>query len=147
GLPVGDSIVIYNGIDLKRFNGAPQQSDDDRLKVLYVGRLVTEKGPHTAIEAISELARRGIRSVSLTVVGVPAYPWDYPEMLRKMVESCHLQEQVRFLEAVPNSNLPEIYRRHDALVFPSVGEEGFPMTLIEAMSCGLTVVGSVTGGT
>ena len=42
--------------------------------------------------------------------------------------------------------MPEIYRQHDLLLFPSEWEEPFALTPIEAMACGLPVIGTTTGG-
>jgi glycosyltransferase involved in cell wall biosynthesis len=145
-LPLGDSRVIYNGVDLKVFAGAPSSNGNGHLKVLFVGRLVEEKGAHTAIDAIARLLRSGYRGVTLSIAGVPTYPWDYSANLKRIVEENRLQEAVQFLGSVPNQVLPDVYRQHDILVFPSKHNEGLPMTLLEAMACGLAVVGATTGG-
>jgi glycosyltransferase involved in cell wall biosynthesis len=42
--------------------------------------------------------------------------------------------------------MPEIYRRHDALLFTSEWEEPFALTPLEAMASGLPVIGTTTGG-
>ena len=42
--------------------------------------------------------------------------------------------------------MPGLYAAHDALIFPSIWEEPFALTLLEAMACGLPVVGTTTGG-
>jgi glycosyltransferase involved in cell wall biosynthesis len=47
---------------------------------------------------------------------------------------------------VPRFDLPALYRAHDVLVFPSVWQEPFGLTQIEAMACGLPVIGTGTGG-
>src|SRR5262249_22191319 len=44
------------------------------------------------------------------------------------------------------SEMPSVYRAHDVLVFPSIGPEGFPMTLLEGAACGIAIVGTTTGG-
>jgi glycosyltransferase involved in cell wall biosynthesis len=44
-------------------------------------------------------------------------------------------------------DLPAIYRRHDALLYPSEEPEPFSFTVIEAMAAGLPVIGTVLGGT
>lgn len=145
GLPLGDSTVVYNGIDVDRFDDC-RRAAGDRLRVMFCGRLVPEKGAHTAIEAMKEVAMRSCRSISLTVVGGPSHPWEYAEQLREIVAANRLEEYVEFAGAVPNDRIMEIYRRHDVLVFPSICDEGLPVTMLEAMACGLPVVGTTTGG-
>jgi len=147
GLPLADSRVIYNGVDLKVFAGVPRRPSGGSLRVLFAGRLVEEKGPHTAIEAIAELVSRGATGVKLSIAGVPSYPFEYSDRLRELVDSKGLAKNVNFLGEIPNSQISEIYRQHDVFVFPSIGEEGFPVSILEAMSCGLAVVGTTTGGT
>jgi glycosyltransferase involved in cell wall biosynthesis len=146
GWPLGEGRVIYNGIDRARFAGAPGRADDGELKVLFVGRLVHEKGPHTVVEAVEKLVRRGVRDVRLSVAGVLTYPREYGEELFRRLESDELRAVARYLGSVPNEDLPEVYRRHDVLVFASTGPEGLPVTLLEAMSCGIAVVSTTTGG-
>jgi glycosyltransferase involved in cell wall biosynthesis len=146
GLPEGYSRVIYNGMDTTLFDGDPSRVRPGTLRLLFVGRLVSEKGAHTAIAAVEELHRRGHRGVSLSIAGVPAHPWEYAEGLKARCMSGDLAGSLRWLGTVPNASLPDVYRAHDVLVFPSSHLEGLPMTLLEAMACGLAVVGSASGG-
>lgn len=146
GLPLGDSRVIYNGIDLNAFKGKPSSNGAGHLRALFVGRLVQEKGAHTAIEAVGKLIQSGFRNVTLSIAGVTAHPWEYSASLRQMVEEHCLQEHVRFLGQVPNHDLADVYRQHEVLVFPSICDEGLPVTLLEAMACGIAVIGTTTGG-
>jgi glycogen synthase len=145
GFPFKETTVIYNGIDVKQFQGAADKQPNGMLKVLFVGRLAREKGPHTVIQAIYKLVQGGSRNIRLTVVGVPVYPMEYAEELRGLADN-GCREFVEFMYNVPNHELPGIYRNHDVLVFSSIGDEGFPVTLIEAMACGVTIIGTTTGG-
>jgi glycogen synthase len=145
GFPFKETKVIYNGIDVSRFQGEAGKKANGTLKVLFVGRLAREKGPHTVIQAVSKLVHDGSRNIRLTVVGVPVYPLEYAEELRGLANN-GCREFVEFMYNVPNHELPEIYRNHDVLVFSSIGDEGFPVTLIEAMACGVTIIGTTTGG-
>jgi glycosyltransferase involved in cell wall biosynthesis len=146
GLPVGVSTVIYNGIDLDRFQGEPGEARSGPLRLLFVGRLVREKGLHTVIEALTHLRERGLSEVRLTVLGVPAHPFTYAAELRERVAAAGLADAVSFGEPLPYEAMPAAYRDHDALVFPSSGDEGLPMALVEAMACALPVVTTLTGG-
>jgi glycosyltransferase involved in cell wall biosynthesis len=146
GLPSGRTRVIYNGIDTSIFTGVPGRKSGGPLKVLFVGRLVEEKGAHTAVEAIRTLRCRGCQEIRLSIVGVPTYPLEYSRKLQRSIEVDQLGDLVRFLGMVPHDALPGVYAQHDVLVFPSTINEGLPMTLIEAMACGLAVVGTTTGG-
>ncbi|HJT78809.1 MAG TPA: glycosyltransferase family 4 protein [Gemmataceae bacterium] len=146
GLPAGRSRVIYNGIDTTVFTGVPARDVDGPLEILFAGRIVPEKGAHTAVEAVGNLHRRGVRRFSLSIAGMPGHPLDYASGLRQAVEAQGLGDCVRFLGMVPHEALPEVFRRHHVLVFPSTVNEGLPMTLIEGMACGVAVVGTTTGG-
>jgi glycosyltransferase involved in cell wall biosynthesis len=115
------------------------------LRLLFAGRLVSSKGAHTAVEAMQILDRRGVHNVSLTIAGVPSFPWDYAQDLRNTIDS-NRAGSVRLVDPVPNDKIAVLYRHHNALVFPSIGDEGFPVSLIEAMASGLAVVSTTTGG-
>jgi glycosyltransferase involved in cell wall biosynthesis len=53
---------------------------------------------------------------------------------------------VDFLGRIPREQMPAIYREHDVLVFPSEWEEPFAITPLEAITAGMAVVGTTTGG-
>jgi glycosyltransferase involved in cell wall biosynthesis len=110
---------------------------------LYVGQVTSLKGVHTAVEALKVIVKQpGHRSTTLTIVGGP----DYGNRIHRLVWSLGLENNVRFTGLVPREQLPSIYREHDILLFPSIWEEPFSLTLLEAMSSGLAVVSTNTGG-
>lgn len=137
--------TIYNGVDLARFAGRDASNPAEPLSVLFAGRLVEEKGAHTAIEAVAALALRG-RRVSLTVAGPAGHPRTYVDRLRALVNTTGTADRVRLVGMVPYADVPALFRQHHVLVFPSLVREGFPMTLIEAMASGLAIVATGTGG-
>jgi glycogen synthase len=145
GLPVGDSVVIHNGVDRALFQSRAREPHAG-LRLLFVGRLVEAKGAHTAIEALARLIRKGRAGVELTLAGLPAHPFEYEAALRASVGSLGPQARVTWRTGVAHAELPALYRSHDVLIFPSIGDEGLPMAMLEAMACGLAVVGTTTGG-
>ena len=62
------------------------------------------------------------------------------------MSSLGLESNVRFAGFVSHENLPCFYQEHDILLFPSIWDEPFSITLLEGMSSGLAVVGTATGG-
>jgi glycogen(starch) synthase len=145
GLPLGESVVIPNGVDLRLFKSAPREPHGG-LKLLFVGRLVETKGAHTAVAALGRLVAQGRSGIELTLVGIPAHPFEYGSALRARVEALGLRDLVTWHTGLPHAELPALYRRHDVLLFPSTGDEGLPVAMLEAMACGLAVVGTTTGG-
>src|SRR5207244_967898 len=75
-----------------------------------------------------------------------AFPWEYSDSLQNTASVQGIGSQVKFLGMIQNDELPKVYQEHDVLVFPSICDEGFPVTLIEAMACGIAVIGTITGG-
>ena len=53
---------------------------------------------------------------------------------------------MNLLGNIPNHKLPEILNQHELFILPSLWES-MPKTLLEAMSCGLPVIGTATDGT
>ncbi len=147
GYDVTASTVIHNGIDLDRFNWRPPSLTRDTVRLLVAGRLVREKGVHTAIEATARLRHdHGLRAV-LTIAGPDGYPFEYPQSLRALVTELRLDDAVAFAGMVDDRAMPDLYHRHDVLLFPSIGPEGLPMSVLEAMATGAIVIGTTTGGT
>ena len=146
GFQGDDWTVIYNPVDTERFHPGPGRAVGAPLAVLFAGRLVVEKGPHTLVEAAARLGTSGDRDVRTTIVGERAYPVEYSDALKARVAELGLAPRVTFGDAASYEEMPDLLRRHQVLVFPSNIPEGFPMMLVEAMACGLAVVGTTTGG-
>lgn len=105
-------------------------------ELLYVGRLTGQKGVESLIRALPEIVRRR-PGVVLTVVGTGPQEQE----LRALSRKHGLEHRVKFLGAIENSRLPELYRRASVLVLPSLGE-GFGLVCAEALSCECPVVAS-----
>lgn len=115
-------------------------------RLLFAGRIAREKGLHTVVEAL-RLLREGdnLPGVSLDIVG-PVQDREYMRAVEHGIAQGELGSSVRFRGPIPSEAMPELYGQHDIYVFPSIWEEPFSIGLLEAMACGLAVVGTTTGG-
>jgi glycosyltransferase involved in cell wall biosynthesis len=141
--------VVYNGVEGDMFVPPDRFGESGRerhLSLLYAGSLVHHKGVHTAIEAISFLSQSiNAPAVTLSIIG-SGHP-DYEMHLKKLVSDNNLHEKVHFLPRVPREEMPKLLQKFDVLVFPSIWDEPLARVMQEAMSTGLVVVGTLTGGT
>ncbi|MFV2045194.1 MAG: glycosyltransferase family 4 protein [Anaerolineales bacterium] len=140
--------VIYGGIDT-RGNGseiAPSQAKViGVLRLICFGRLIWDKGVHTALEAMGILKHRGLADqVQLSIVG-EGHP-DYEHTLRKLRGELGIDQSVRFMGRVPRNKVPELLREFDVHLFTSIWPEPMARSVMESMAEGLLVIGSEVGG-
>lgn len=138
--------VVYGAIETSPYLqlAAPRVSKD-YISLLCVGRLVPQKGVHTAIEALEYLVRTlGIYNVKLTIVG--SGEAEYTDRLHQMIQDENIAALVNFLPAQPKEALPGLYQQSDIFIFPSIWAEPFGRVIVEAMASGLPVVGTRVGG-
>lgn len=121
--------VVHNGVAGPDAIVAPPAGDQPRL--VYVGRLSPRKGPDVAVKALAALREQGI-TAHLSLVGAvyPGYEWFETE-LRQLVDQLDLAEQVTF-EGF-SSNAAQHLAAADIALVPSVGEESFGNTAVEAL--------------
>lgn len=121
-------------IDLDKFKPMSQTIAKKKLNwktkfsVLFVGRLVKEKGILVLDEAAITLKRYGIK---VYVVG------NGPEF--NNIKNCVL------LGSVSQDDLPLYYNAADLLIVPSIHEEGFGRVILESMACGTPIVAANRG--
>ncbi len=134
-----DSTVIPNAVNVQHFltGKKPRQYRDDKLNIVFLGRLVERKGGLHFLRAIQllndhhELAR-----VRVLVCGKgPLEP-----KLKQFVQQHHLKQIVQFTGFVSEEDKPNILAAADIAVFPSTGGESFGIVLVEAMAAGAQVV-------
>jgi glycogen(starch) synthase len=115
------------------------------LRLLYFGRLIHDKGVHTALEAVGLLKRRGlVDGVDLTILG-SGRP-DYETRLRQMLPQLDISDHVRFVGQVPREEVPERLGSFDVFLFTSIWPEPMARSVMEAMAAGLLVIGTEVGG-
>jgi glycosyltransferase involved in cell wall biosynthesis len=121
-----------------------RQELDGPVEILYVGRLSPRKGPQVAIAALAELRDRGV-DARLRLLGsvFPGYEW-FESELRATVAGLGLADRVRFLGFRPD--IWDEVAAADVVVVPSVADEPFGNTAVEAVLGARPVVVSAAGG-
>jgi glycogen(starch) synthase len=135
----GRSIVIPNTYRTEIFKDYDDVIRD--LDIVFVGRLVSEKGVPDLIDALAQLSRVGLRP-RLSIVG------DGPERsaIISRVEALGLGPQVTFTGTKRGSELARFAARHRVMAVPSRCAEGFGLVALEGIACGCVVVGTSLGG-
>jgi len=132
GVPEDRLRVIPNCVDTEVFRPDGGARRDPR-RVCFVGRLQEEKNPAALVEAA--------RGLDLELVLVGRGPLEGALREKALRDGV----RVRFLGIVPNRELPAVLNGCGAFVLPSF-YEGHPKALIEAMACGLPVIGADSPG-
>ncbi len=140
--------VIYHGIDPKPYSCEIKEINEDRtrpLRLIYFGRLIHDKGVHTAVEAVSLLKQRELgERIKLTILG-SGHP-DYEAHLRSLVDQMRIADQVHFIGRVPRGQIPSKLCDYDISLFTSVWPEPMARSVMEAMMSGLLIIGTTVGG-
>ncbi|WP_345953264.1 glycosyltransferase family 4 protein [Mucilaginibacter sp. PAMB04168] len=106
--------------------------------LLFVGRLIPEKGINEVIEGFAKLPHNA--DVILIVVG-----WGTEEEnLKKRCQELGINEKVIFTGFIPEQDVVSYYANSDILVFPTYFPEGFPMSLFNSVAAGLAVITTPT---
>ena len=139
--------TIYNGVDTKRFK--PGKNDELRNRyslsssatlVCSIGHMRPPKGYEVLLDSSALLVERG-REVVFLIAGDGE--GDYFSSLVEKRKDLKLEQRVIFLGNIPNPE--EVLNGADVFLLPSISE-GFSISTIEAMSCGIPVVATRSGG-
>ena len=138
--------VVHNGVDVDQFRPLARDMQlrqslglpDDARVLASVGRLVGWKGLRVILDVLQQLPR----NVHYLAAG------EGPEeaRLREQAAQLGVAERVHFCGRIAHDQLPQVLAQADLLLQPSLGEESFGITLVEAMACALPVLASRQGG-
>ncbi len=142
-------LVVHNGTDTAQFTPTPAHSAgsaDRRIHVLFVGRVIPEKGVDVLVRAAA-LVRN--RDVEFTIVGSAGFARDaslsdYEQELRRIAADG--SAQVTFEPFIDRDELPRLLASADVFVVPSRWPDPCPLTVGEALASGLPVIASRIGG-
>jgi glycosyltransferase involved in cell wall biosynthesis len=144
--PDGRVELVYHGLDLERFPPAPvsrrvlsARSEEERVTILSVGRLVEKKGTDVLLDALVRLPR----DLCWRLVHVGGGP--LAKALKRRAESLGIAERIEWRGALTQSELIKEYRAADLFALASRiasdgDRDGLPNVLMEAQTQGLPCV-------
>jgi glycosyltransferase involved in cell wall biosynthesis len=134
GIDMAKVEVIPMGVDLQNLFIPPEDRKMSK-SILFVGRAVEKKGLRFLIEAMPEILAKH-PDATLRVAG----DGQQLNIIKKLAQNLGVAARIRFLGALANEALPQLYQTADVVVFPSVvaadgDREGFGLVLVEALGC------------
>lgn len=145
----------YNSVDLHQFCPATiegrerfrmrQGFDANDKIIIYAGRLQPYKGIKQLLEAFCKINDPNIK---LLIVGSSFFSSSKPTpfMRELKILSQAKEDKISFTGFVPHQQIQEFYQIADVAVLPSMWEEPFGLTCLEALACGLPVITTKSGG-
>jgi glycosyltransferase involved in cell wall biosynthesis len=142
--------LLSGGVDLSRFRPAPDRGavrdglglPRERRILLSVRRLAARMGLDILIEAMPAVIAR--HPDALLLIGGKG---PEQERLEQMIRDRGLQDHVRLLGFIPDDDLVSYYQAADVFVLPTLALEGFGLVTVEALACGVPVIGTPVGAT
>jgi len=141
---------IPNGIPMHHAHTV-KPSDPKPKRILFIGRLEVAKGCECLIRAIEKVIQ-AVPTVQVSIIGEDTRMYinnvycSYKSHLVSYVRNKKMGKNIRFIPRVRNSQLYRYYKTCSVFVISSVGCENSPMSLLEAISYNIPIVGSNAGG-
>lgn len=148
----GDKVfVVHHGVNTQQFQPSPSpgaKPGQGEPRILFVGRMVPEKGADLLLRAVRALRDAGL-SCRVRIVGSQGFAptaqlSPYEAELRELAEP--IRDLVEFQPSIPRSELAAEYAGADIFCAPSNWDDPFPLTVLEAMASGVPTVASRRGG-
>lgn len=156
GIKDDQSIVVRNGIDESKFNYEMTDIEKNKIRqkydidkndkiIVYAGRIIHGKG---IFELLKALQKVNYANYKLLLVGAALndlkektnFELDVEKEIQK------LNGKVKITGFVKYDEISKIYKTSDLAIFPSIMPDSAPLTVIEAMTCGLPIITTTSGG-
>lgn len=147
--------TIHNGIDLKMFSSKKTLSicrkslgfSKNDFIIVYSGRINHEKGISELVDALLNL--RNYPQIKLMVLGSSFF--DNAKIEDEFISSLknkakEIEDKIVFTGYIPYNQVPDYLQLADIAVLPSMWEEPFGLTIVEAMAMGLPLITTRSGG-
>jgi glycosyltransferase involved in cell wall biosynthesis len=133
------STIVGNPYNDQVYRLRPEISRDREL--VYLGRLVSDKGVDTLLHALLQLKRWNL-TPRLTIIG----SGQEERVLRHLARNLGVDDQVHFTGAKQPEQIAQVLNAHQVLVVPSRMPEPFGIVVLEAIASGCVIVASRAGG-
>ncbi len=138
--------LIRNGIDTQRFRPDAEAAartrqrfgvDPQRPLIVFASRLHAQKGARELVQAFDWLAASHPEPELLIIGG-----GEEEAALRAQAAATSCAHRIHFTGAVDRADMPALLAAGQVFAFPSLAQEGLPMSVLEALACGLPAVAS-----
>ena len=143
--------TIPHGVDLDRFQPSKNQRENwaktgmpGEYGIISMGRIRPEKGTDLFVEAMIDALPKLPKATAIIAGATKPKDFSFRKKIEERIKQTGLKERIRFLGEVPSHQMPDLLKGCRLLVaLPRY--EGFGLTPLEGMACGLPVIASNTG--
>lgn len=146
-------LTIHNGIDRVSFSNSGREDrsvlgfQDNDFILVFSGRINRDKGIMALVEAMQLL--KEYQHIKLMIIGSTFFANAtnddaFTTELKQKAES--MEKRIIFTGFISYSKMPEYLRMADIAVIPSIWDDPFPTTVLEAQAMGLPIITTCRGG-
>lgn len=148
-----DIVTLHNGVAIKKENSEEKQSirnkygvSQEKVLVIFTGRLIPDKGAHVLLEAYSKMKNKDM--CKLLFLGSQLYGKNVEDKYLQKLKSLaqNYQDNIHFTGYVPYEKISNYYAAADIGVIPSLWEDPCPLTVIECLRYGIPIITTDSGG-
>jgi glycosyltransferase involved in cell wall biosynthesis len=153
--PENIEVIPPKGIDINEFNPSIPVSNDIYERyglsnfetvILFANTITPRKGPEYLVKAANIIVKQfGYKHTLFLLTGRTTLDKEYVDRISKFIEKHNLGENVRLTGYIPFEDLKKLYVAADIFVSSSL-EEGFGLSVMEAMASGKPLIGTNVGG-
>ena len=132
--------ILPNMVDVNFFKSIKKKNKEAKISLVSVGNLNKVKGFDILIKAFANIVATN-KNVELKIIGIG----EELSNLRALSVSLKIEKFIEFSGYKTKKELLEVYQNADILISSSI-IESFGVVIIEAMSCGLPIVATNSGG-